>query len=142
MPLVIVFSLCVLNTSLCSFTLYYSVMLSSWQDIASDLDDGLHKINATVDCGNKLLPNCTPDSAETIKSQQAKLKADWDQLNNSVTESIRKLESELDKWRLYEECNTNIQRWLKEVEGDLRVGVEPKIELMEKKAQLEKFKVN
>ena len=70
------------------------------------------------------------------------MKADWELLNKMVTDSTRKLESELDKWRHYEECNTNIQRWLKEVEADLRVGTEPKIELMEKKAQLEKFKVN
>ena len=112
------------------------------QDLASNLDDGLHRINTAVDCGNRLLPNCTAESADTIRSEQLKIKEDWNVLNQTVTESIRKLESELDKWRLYDECNTNIQQWLKEMEEDLNVGTEPKIELMEKKAQLEKFKVS
>ncbi len=47
-----------------------------------------------------------------------------------------------DKWTSYEDLKTVFLRWLTETEKEVKLGVEPKTELVEKKAQLEKYRVS
>ena len=69
------------------------------------------------------------------------MKQDWEKMNKDISVCSAKLDSQLINWATYEEMRTILLRWLTDMETELKIGVEPKTELIEKKAQLEKYKV-
>ena len=52
------------------------------------------------------------------------------------------LDTQLTRWTDFENLQQEVVTWLTEVEAHIKVGPDPKVELVEKKAQLEKYKVS
>ena len=98
-------------------------------------------MNNTCEQGQKLLPRASPDSRDQIEAEVMAIKRVWDALQQDVNECCGKLEGQLNKWESHAECYISLQQWMDSIESELKMGVEPKAELTEKRAQLEKFKV-
>lgn len=117
-------------------------LFNSGQVLNATLDDGLHKVNRACESGQKLLPRVTDQGREKIEGEMEKIKEEWDEVNKDLNASNTRLESQLNLWDVYNDKKDMLSSWLNDVEAELSQGAEPKVELMEKKAQLEKFKVN
>ena len=99
-------------------------------------------MNNTCEQGQKLLPRANPDARGQIEAEVTAIKQIWDSLQQDVNECCGKLETQLNKWQAHAECHISLQQWLDMIERELKMGVQPKAELTEKRAQLEKFKVH
>lgn len=111
------------------------------QEITGGLDNGLQQLNHTCDLGQKVKQRSPPEGKEKVDQEMSEMKRDWEKMNQDISNCSAKLDAQLIKWASYEDLRTVLLKWLTEVETELKMGAEPKTELVEKKAQLEKFKV-
>ena len=81
-----------------------------------------------------------PGGRPAIEVKVKQLKDDWDKLSRDMNTSSNRLQGALTKWNDYEECHGGLVKWLAETENSLQETVEPKTELVEKKAQLERYR--
>ena len=113
-----------------------------FQEIVCTLDDGKHKLNAATDCMQKLLSKLTPDARGQLDAEIATLKSDWLNLNTNIDNIYGGLEERMAQWTKFNEVLEQLTRGLGETRQDLVMAAEPKVELMEKKVQLDKLKVS
>lgn len=113
-----------------------------FQEIVCVLDDGKHKLNNATECAQKLLTNLTPEGRGQLEAEIAALKSDWLNLNTDIDNSYSALEDRMVQWTKFNEVLEQLTRWLGEARQDLVMASEPKVELMEKKVQLNKLKVS
>jgi len=106
------------------------------------LDDGKHKLTNATDCGQKLLTSLTPEGKGQLEAEIATLKSDWLNLNTDIDNSYSALEDRMAQWTKFNEVLEQLTRWLSEARQDLMMAAEPKVELMEKKVQIDKLKVS
>ena len=112
------------------------------QEVSASMDEGLHRVNRACDSGQRLLPRATPEGKTQVEAEMKEAKESWDTLSKDVNTMSSQLETQAAKWEAYSERNGGLTTWLTDVEAELKQGAEPKVELMEKKAQLDKFKVS
>ena len=75
-----------------------------------------------------------------IQAQLTGLQNDWDKFLASLSEAKASLDSCLLKWADLDQSLDRIQSWLRDMESQLK-DTEPRVDLAEKKALLQKTKV-
>ena len=106
------------------------------------MERGLQQLNFTCDLGQRVKQRSPSEGKAKVDQEIADMKRDWEKMNEDISICNSKLDTLLVKWVSYEETVTVLLKWLADTETELKMGVEPKSELLEKKAQLEKCKVN
>ena len=101
----------------------------------------MQQLNFTCDLGQRVKQRSPPEGKAKVDQEIGEMKRDWEKMNEDISICNSKLDTLLVKWVTYEETVTVLLKWLTETETELKMGVEPKTELLEKKAQLEKCKV-
>ena len=103
------------------------------------MQDSIHKVVAV---------ECAKNSNNGKKFPQSNLKKYFDaylmqeKLNKSIAECTTMLEGVQQRWHEYEQYYGSLVRWLADTENTLRNDPEPRALLVERKAQLDKYKVN
>ena len=105
------------------------------------MDDGLQKVNRVCDLAEKILPSTSSDGKRLIEQQVTELTNDWERLNMAITDSNAMLEGVQERWNDYEEYYGSLVKWLADIENTLMMDPEPRAQLVEKKTQLDKYKV-
>ena len=111
------------------------------QTLQNNLDDGESKVNTTNHLGDKVVTRADPDTVATIETELAELNDSWKVLNNKVQDTSEHVDELQDKWHQYEELKSELVKWLAETEREVHLTTDPTTELVKKKVQLEKFKV-
>lgn len=104
--------------------------------------DGESIVLQTSDLAHKVLPQTSSDGQEIIKNQQNNLQHSLDKHTQKTRETQKALEERQRQWRDYDEMSEEFENWLGQMEKELEVEPDPKVDLGEKKRQLEKYKVN
>ena len=101
----------------------------------------MQQLNQTCDLGQKVKQRSPTEGKAKVDKDISEMKSDWEKMNQAISACSANLDSKLVKWASYEELRVILLKWLTDTETELKMGVEPKTELVEKKAQLEKYKV-
>lgn len=104
-------------------------------------EEGQSLLHAAHTWGDKTLTSTSPTGREIIRKDLASLQSDWDTFLSNISASRSTLESCLLRWTDYSDTNDQILKWIKDTERRLKDSREPKSDLSEKKAQLQKVKV-
>ncbi len=111
--------------------------------MTTNLDEGLQRLNHTNKCGEKVIHSSAATGLkDQVQVELSQLNNQWQQLNGSLSQCAGNLDTQLAKWNVYEDVYGGLLRWLTHVEADLQTHVTPKGEVVEKKAQLDKYKVS
>lgn len=105
------------------------------------MDEGLQKVNLVCDLAERILPNTSSDGKRLIEQQVTELTNEWEKLNMAISECSSMLEGVQDRWNDYEEYYGSLVKWLADMENTLYAEPEPKAQLVEKKTQLDKYKL-
>ena len=105
------------------------------------MDEGLQKVNMVCDLAEKILPNTSSEGKRLIEQQVTELTNEWEKLNLAISECSTMLEGVQDRWNDYEEYYGSLVKWLADMENVLMPAPDPKAQLVEKKTQLDKYKV-
>ncbi|KAK3090120.1 hypothetical protein FSP39_009339 [Pinctada imbricata] len=111
------------------------------KDITNSMDEGLQKVNLVCDLAEKILPNTSSEGKRLIEQQVTELTNEWEKLNLAISECSTMLEGVQDRWNDYEEYYGSLVKWLADMESTLMAEPEPKAQLVEKKTQLDKYKL-
>nr|KAG5692778.1 hypothetical protein BaRGS_009394 [Batillaria attramentaria] len=117
------------------------------KDVTNSMDDGLAKVNYVCDQAEKILPNTSIEGKKLIEEQVTELTNDWvtctlqEKLNKAISECTTMLEGVQQRWHEYEQYYGSLVRWLADTENTLRADPEPRALLVERKAQLDKYKL-
>ena len=112
------------------------------QDITASMDDGgLQKVNMVCDLAEKILPNTSSEGKRSIEQQVTELTNEWEKLNLAIPECSTMLEGVQDRYNDYEKYYGSLVKWLADMENVLMPAPDPKAQLVEKKTQLDKYKV-
>ncbi|XP_064624000.1 muscle-specific protein 300 kDa-like isoform X3 [Lineus longissimus] len=114
--------------------------IDSVREINANLDNGHGKLNQVCEFSQKVLRNATPEGRKKIQEQIDKLKEAWDNLQGNINICSTNLEKSLIKYNEYEESYDLILKWMLDIENLLLPEPEHKVDLMEKKQQLDKYK--
>ena len=95
----------------------------------------------TSDLGDKVIPHLTSASAREVRQQLELNKNDVDNLKQDLNKTKVRLESSLAEWAIFERSYEVLSTWVADTERRLASDTEPKTDLAEKRAQLDKFKV-
>lgn len=90
--------------------------------------------------GEKTMGGSSAQGRETIHAELQALQRDWDAFLTKIAETRAALEACLLQWSDFADTSDTMNRWLKDTERRLK-DVEPKADLGEKKAQLQRIKV-
>jgi len=105
------------------------------------MDEGLKKVNLVCDLAEKILPHTSSEGKRIIEQQVTELTNEWEKLNLGISECSAMLEGVQDRWNDYEEYYGSLVKWLADMENQLRMEPDPRAQLVEKKTQLDKYKV-
>lgn len=120
------------------FNINYSFLLKY---LLQEREDGLQKLNALLEAGEKLIPNTGTEGREVIRQQNQSRKQKWETLFEDLSGCQRKLELALLQWVSFEDHNSQIDQWLKNVESQIEGNIPLMSTLEEKKLQLQTYKV-
>ncbi|KAL3874932.1 hypothetical protein ACJMK2_037884 [Sinanodonta woodiana] len=109
--------------------------------IMARMDEGLQKVNQVCDLAEKILPNTSSEGKRLIEQQVTELTNEWEKLNLAITECNSMLEGVQERWNDYEEYYGSLVKWLADMENTLKMDPEPKAQIVEKKTQLDKYKL-
>ena len=117
--------------------------MTLFQDLQTSLDQGQGQLRSLVDIGERTIQHTSETGAKEIEEQLGLLKAEYQRLRDSLGEARNDLELAHTQWNSFDNAHSQLSTWIKEVEGKLRSDVAGnKTDLAEKKAQVEKVKVN
>ncbi|KAL8590280.1 hypothetical protein ACOMHN_006396 [Nucella lapillus] len=111
------------------------------KDVTACMDDGLAKVNCVCDQAEKIILTTSGEGKNLIEQQAVDLNQEWETLNKQIRSCTEMLEGMQHRWHEYEQYYGSLVRWLNDTEDALRSGAEPKALLIERKAQLDKFKL-
>ncbi|XP_076442566.1 muscle-specific protein 300 kDa-like isoform X3 [Babylonia areolata] len=111
------------------------------KDVAATMDEGLAKVNYVCDQAEKILPNTSLEGKKLIEEQVTELTNDWEKLNTEIKECSSMLEGVQQRWHEYEQYYGSLVRWLADTENTLLTDPEPRALLVERKSQLDKYKL-
>ena len=114
--------------------------MSFFQDVVIFKEEGQSLIHIANMWGEKTMADTSPEGRDLIQHQLQDLQRDWDAFVSSVSDTRATLESCLVRWSSFDDSQEQIQRWLQETERRLKEA-QPKSDLTEKKALLQKMKV-
>ena len=103
-------------------------------------EEGQSLIHIANMWGEKTMADTSAEGRDLIQHQLHDLQHDWDTFVSSVSDARAALESCLVRWSSFDDSQEQIQRWLKETERRLKEA-QPKSDLSEKRALLQKMKV-
>ena len=103
-------------------------------------EEGQGLLHAASTWGDKALASTSPGGRDAIHRELSALQSSWDSLVAAISDTRMTLESRLLQWSQFDDSADTIERWLKDMERRL-TDSEPKADLGEKKAQLQKVKV-
>lgn len=106
------------------------------------MDEGLALVNCVCDFAEKILPNTSSEGKRLIEQQVTELTNEWEKLNLAITDCNSMLEGVQERWNEYEEYYGSLVKWLADIENTLLMEPEPKAQLLEKKTQLDKYRVS
>lgn len=104
-------------------------------------DMGFAKLNQVIEVGEKLYPNTAPEGRDAVRQEMRALKLGWDSLFDDLSAVQRKLEVAMVQWTSFDDSNTQVAQWLKEMEGQLEGTMSLRATLEQKKSQLQNYKV-
>ncbi|XP_074648980.1 muscle-specific protein 300 kDa-like isoform X3 [Tubulanus polymorphus] len=110
------------------------------REINANLDDGHTKLSKATELAQKVMRNCSPEGKKKIQGMMDKLREAWDTLHGNINICSTNLEKSLLKYNEYEECYDLILKWMLDTENLLLADPERKVELLDKKQQLDKYK--
>lgn len=98
-------------------------------------------MNGVCEASQRLCQRAPEGLKMQTETEVAAVRNDWDALNKNINERSGALEAQKNRWSEYEDLKQEVLSWLAEVEGQIKIGPDPKVDLVEKKAQLEKYRV-
>ncbi|KAK6181528.1 hypothetical protein SNE40_009363 [Patella caerulea] len=114
--------------------------LEQTQDLIRDRDSGFAKLNQVIEAGERLYPTTAPDGRENIRQELRKLKLGFEGLYDDLSASQRKLEVSLVQWTSFDDSNSQVDNWLRDMELQLQGQMPLRSTLEEKKTQLQNFR--
>ncbi|XP_076463748.1 nesprin-1-like isoform X5 [Babylonia areolata] len=110
-------------------------------DVTACMDEGLAKVNCVCDQAEKIMPNTAAEGKKLIEQQVTDLTNEWETLNTQIANCSTMLEGMQQRWHEYDQYYDSLLRWLTDTEATLHSTPEPKALLLERKAQLDKYKL-
>jgi nesprin-1 len=114
--------------------------LSLLQEFVVLKEEGQSLMHATQTWGDKTANTSSAEGRDLITQELQALQRDWDNFVSGISNTRITLESCLLQWSDFDNSSEQIQRWLKDMERRLKDN-EPKTDLGEKKAKLQRIKV-
>ena len=114
--------------------------LENLQEFVLAKDEGQTLIHSTQTWGDKVMANTSLEGRDLIRQELQALQREWDVFVSSISDTRIALETCLLQWSDYDGSYEQIHKWLKDMEKKL-TDIEPRSDLGEKKAQLQKVKV-
>ena len=97
-------------------------------------------MNILSELGEKLYGSSSQEGRDFIRGQLSDIQQEMDTLFDTILQQHRELETELSKWKTYEESSSQLTKWLQEMEQQLKPEIILKATLDEKKAQLQAYR--
>lgn len=88
------------------------------------------------------MPNTNPRGSQLIKQETEAAKQEYEDLLTDVSQTKRNLESALSQWGEFDRLHYQFHAWLTDVESKLKSDPEYRVDLPEKRSNLEKYKVS
>ena len=107
----------------------------------SSLDHGSAKLKSASVLGDKVKSSTSKRGKKAINEQLERFRKDHARLQASINEARGDLEKTISQWSKLELLQDDLQAWLRETEEKLNTEAQPRLDLGEKKVQLEKAKV-
>ena len=111
------------------------------QDLLNSLDHGSAKLKSANALGEKVMPSTSKRGRKGIKERLDVFRKDHGRLQGSINEARRDLDKTLKQWKNLEQLHDDLQAWIRDTEEKLNSESQPKLDLAEKKVQLEKAKI-
>lgn len=112
------------------------------KEVKATLDEGQQLLAHVREASQWLLPTLPFADVTSVTQETEALQAENKALHSDVTSHLEKVTGKLEALRNFSELQQELARWLTEVESQVTSGEEPRAELAEKRAQLDKFKVS
>ena len=98
-------------------------------------------MHCAIDQGEKVQPQTNAAGCQIIRDQLESYRERFDKLKSDILDAKIDMEAILSCWVTFERAFEQLNIWLKETEVRLKSDSDPKADLAEKKALLEKIKV-
>ena len=82
------------------------------------------------------------ESKDSIDIEVNKLKKEYEELHTNINRCLSELEKAFESWLQYEQILSTLNQWLDRVEAEIKLGVQPNIDNVDSKIQLQKYKVS
>ena len=103
-------------------------------------EEGQSRLHAANTWGEKASAHSSGEGRQLIQRRLQRLQTDWDALQTTTSETRAALEACALRWSSYDESQEQVRRWLQEMERRIR-DTQPRADLGEKRAQLQRMKV-
>lgn len=97
-------------------------------------------MNSLSELGEKLYMSSTQEGRDFIRGQLGDIQQEMDSLFDKTLQQQRALESEMSKWKTYEEGSASLSKWMQDMEQQFKSDIILKATLDEKKAQLQSYR--
>ena len=114
--------------------------LSLIEEMMAEKPEAMTMLNKCLESGEKLFSNTAPEGREGVRLQVQDLQSSMDNLFDRIGGMERDLQTKLVKWTGYEESSATFNRWLQEVQDQVKGKLILKTTLDEKKAQLQQYR--
>ena len=118
------------------------VFFTSQQILLSEKDQGLQRLNVSVEAGEKLYPDTAPSGRDKIRHELRTAKEAWDNLMVNLNDCQRKFDTFLMQWTSFMESQGHFVKWLSDTEAVVKNDLESRGSLQEKRSQLQNNKVS
>ncbi|XP_077969764.1 nesprin-1-like isoform X1 [Styela clava] len=115
--------------------------LNTVQDLLLKKQEGEVKLNVALGKGERAMEKSTHAGKDQIKTDINQLKNDHDDFIEKLSECKTRLDQKLVDWSQYAQAKDELVTWLKENEVVLSGSLAPAVDLKDKEAQLEKYKL-
>lgn len=93
-------------------------------------------VNNTVEAGERLYPSTGAEGREIIRQQLLDLQQALETLYDGVTATEREIQVKISRWSGFDESSEALSEWLDLMEDQMKIEIELKTTLDEKRAQL------
>lgn len=111
------------------------------KELLDDRNVGQELLNKTIDKGESLYPNVTPDNRETIRNDLRQLRDGFEKLCDQISELNKSVESALIQRSTFEENFTQINSWVTDSRQKIAKQDDLCATLPEKKQMLQTLKI-
>lgn len=115
--------------------------LDSMNTLTMSTDSGLGTFNSALESGERLYPNTSNEGRETIRRELRALRDKWENYNDALNETQRKLEGSKMQWSSFDENFEQLDKWMDDTAEQLKEDADVKNTLQEKKAALQHYRV-